>query len=86
MKSFYRRMAEEKGILMKSFTVEVDGVAHMMNVEQIIQLIEQAPEHEQEHIKFTFSQIDFHNGDLMHYIKFLAKAFIELHFNRGEIK
>lgn len=80
MKSFYRRMAEEKGIITKSFTVEVDGVAHMMNVEQIIQLIEQAPEHEQEHIKNTFSQIDLHNGDLMRYIKFLAKAFIKLHF------
>lgn len=80
MKSFFRRMAEEKGIIMKSFTVEVDGVAHMMNVEQIIQLIEQAPEHEQEHIKNTFSQIDFHNGDLMRYIKILAEVFIKLHF------
>jgi len=80
MKSFYRRMAEEKGILLDSFQVEVDGLVHMMNVEQVIQLIEVAPEHEKKHIKSTFSKIDFHNGDLMHYIKFLARTFIKLHY------
>lgn len=73
-------MAEEKGILLDSFQVEVDGLVHMMNVEQIIQLIEYAPEHEQKHIKDTFSKIDFHNGDIMDYIKFLAKAFIKMNF------
>lgn len=80
MKSFYRRMAEEKGILMDSFIVEVDGLAHMMNVDQIIHLIERAPEHEQKQIKNTFSKIDFYNGDLMDYIKFLAKAFIKTNY------
>mgnify|MGYP001352870896 CR=1 FL=1 len=80
MKSFYRRMAEEKGIITQSFEIEVDGLKHIMNVDQIIQLIEVAPEHEQRHIKNTFSQIDFHNGDLMHYIKFLAEAFIKMNY------
>lgn len=80
MKSFYRRMAEEKGIITKSFEVEVDGLKHILNVDQVIQLIEVAPPNEQKHIKDMFSKIDFHNGDLMHYIKFLAKAFIKIHF------
>lgn len=80
MKSFYRRMAEEKGIITQSFEIEVDGLKHIMNVDQIIQLIEVAPEHEQRHIKNTFLQIDFHNGDLMHYIKFLAEAFIKMNY------
>lgn len=80
MKSFYRRMAEEKGIITQSFEIEVDGLKHIMNVDQIIQLIEVAPEHEQRQIKNTFSQIDFHNGDLMHYIKFLAEAFIKMNY------
>ena len=80
MKSFYRRMAEEKGIIDRKFEIEVDGTIHFMNVENVIDLIEMAPEHEQKHIKNTFSQIDFYNGDLMHYIKFLAEAFIKLYF------
>jgi uncharacterized protein (DUF169 family) len=73
-------MAEEKGILLNSFEVEVDGIVHMMNVDQIVQLIENAPHHEQKHIKDTFSKIDFANGDLMHYIKFLATAFIKMNY------
>lgn len=80
MNSFFRRMADEKGILVNSFEIEVDGVLHMMNVEQIIQLIEQAPEHEQKKIKDIFSKIDFMNGDLMHFIKHLAKGFVKNNF------
>ena len=70
-------MAEEKGILDTHFDVQFKGMKHWMNVEQIIELIENAPQHEQEHIKNTFSQIDFSNGDLIHYIKFLAEAFLK---------
>lgn len=80
MKSFYRRMAEEKGILLDSFQIEVDGITHIMNVEQIVQLIERAPEHEQKQIKDTFSKIDFYNGDIMDYIKFLATAFVKMNY------
>lgn len=80
MKSFFRTMAEEKGILLQSFEIEVDGLMHMMNVDQIIMLIEQAPTFEQKKIKDTFSMIDFKNGDLMHYIKFLAKAFVKTNY------
>lgn len=80
MKSFYRRMAEEKGILLDPLEVEVDGLVHIMNVDQVIQLIEHAPDHERKHIKNMFSKIDFMNGDLKHYIKFLATAFIKLNY------
>ena len=77
MKSFFRRMAEEKGIINDSIMVEVDDLIHIMNVSQIIDLIEIAPEHEKAVIKDNFSKIDFMNGDLKHYIEFLAKAFIK---------
>lgn len=75
-------MAEEKGIITESFQVEVDSVLHIMNVSQVIHLIETAPTHEKKHIKDTFSKIDYHNGDLMHYIKFLAKAYIKTQFSQ----
>lgn len=81
MKSFYRRMVEEKGMINEGFRVVVDGVTHYMSVEFVIELIENASTDEQRKIKSTFSSIDFYNGDLMHYIKFLAKAFIKTHFD-----
>lgn len=80
MKSFVRTMVEEKGILENQFQVQVDGFVHFMAVENVIELIEHAPSHEQKEIKRTFSMIDFKNGDLMHYIEFLAKAFIKTNY------
>lgn len=76
-KSFYRKMAEEKGLIDIEVEVEVDGAIHFMEVENVIELIEHAPHHEQRKIKDTFSIIDFRNGDLLHYIKFLAECFIK---------
>ncbi|WP_373896341.1 hypothetical protein [Virgibacillus sp. CBA3643] len=78
--SFFRTMVEEKGIIFNSFEVEVNGMVHMMDVEQIIELIESAPDHETKEIKDKFSQIDFYNGDLMDFIKFLAKSFIKTNY------
>lgn len=78
--SFFRLMAEEKGIIDQQFSVTVDGMTHFMEVSQIIDLLEQAPGSEQATAKKTFSIIDFKNGDLMHYIKFLAEAFIKTNY------
>lgn len=80
MNSFFRTMVEEKGILNNEFEVTHNGMTHFMNVEIVIELIESAPTHEQRKIKDTFSMIDFKNGDLMHYIKFLAEAFVKMNY------
>lgn len=80
MNSFFRTMVEEKGILNNEFEVTHNGMTHFMNVEIVIELIESAPKHEQRKIKDTFSMIDFKNGDLMHYIKFLAEAFVKMNY------
>ena len=79
-KSFFRRMAEEKGLMNEEITVTFQGVTHFMTTENVIDLIEQAPKHEQDHIKKTFSQIDYLNGDLSHYIRFLGEAFIKFNY------
>lgn len=76
MASYFRTMIEEKGLLDNKIKVEVKGVTHFMEVIQIIQLIENTSNGEQKTIKDTFCKIDFQNGDLMHYITFLARAFI----------
>ena len=80
MNSFFRTMVEEKGILNNEFEVTHNGMTHFMNVEIVIELIESAPKHEQSKIKDTFSMIDFKNGDLMHYIKFLDEAFVKTNY------
>lgn len=79
-KSFYRTMLEEKKLMNKTFMVKVDGVTHIFNVERMVTVIEQASEEEQVQIKKVFSYLDFHNGDLMHYLNFLAECYVMMNY------
>lgn len=83
-KSFFRRMAEEKGLMLTSVQVVMDGVTYFFEVRHIIDLIEQAPRDVQRTIKKTFSQIDFLNGDLLRYIHFLADTYVKLVYGVGK--
>lgn len=78
--SFYRTMVEEKGLIHQEFSIENGKDVHIFDVESVITLIENAPAEEQEVIKNTFSQIDFKNGDLLDYIKYLARSYVLTHY------
>ncbi|EJS44926.1 MULTISPECIES: hypothetical protein [Bacillus] len=79
-KSFYRTMLEEKKLMHKTFMVKCDGVTHIFNVERMVALIEEAPEEEQVKVKEVFSYLDFRNGDLMHYLHFLAECYVMMNY------
>lgn len=76
-KSFFRTMMEEKELMNQVFTIGEREDLHIFEVENVIELIEATTPEEQEVIKEMFSKIDFHNGDLLHYIKFLADCFLK---------
>ena len=76
MATFFRKMSEEKDLLNEVITVEHNGFQHIVEVSFLLEVIENASESEKEQIKNTFSLIDFKNGKLMHYLKFLADAYI----------
>jgi hypothetical protein len=81
VKSFFKRMVEEKGLLDEElFIWDDNGNLHIMEVERLIALIEVAPEQEKSEIKKKFSTIDFNNGNLRHYLIFLSKAYIQTNF------
>lgn len=79
-KSFFRRMIEEKELLDEVISIEHNGYQHIVEVAYLLELIESTNEKDREHIKNTFSIIDFRNGNLMHYLKFLANAYISTNF------
>lgn len=80
--SFFRTMVEEKEMLHTSIEIEdKSGTMHFMTVENVIEAIEQTSESEQYAIEQKFRHIDFHNGDLLHFIKHLGLALAEAHRN-----
>ncbi|PEN08606.1 hypothetical protein [Bacillus pseudomycoides] len=79
-KSFYRTMLEEKNLMDEAFIVNFNDVTHIFNVERMVTLIEHTPKEEQVQIKKVFSYLDFHNGDLMHYLTFLAECYVMMNY------
>ncbi|PTY89741.1 hypothetical protein [Heyndrickxia sporothermodurans] len=80
MATFFRKMIEEKELLNEVILVEHHGFQHFIEVSFLLEIIENANEKEKVQIKNTFSVIDFKNGNLMHYLNFLAEAYISKNY------
>lgn len=66
---------EEKEINVdRAFDFEIDGTWHLMPVGVVIEYIKQVPKEEQEKIKTNFVKIDFYNGDVYHFLEYMARG------------
>lgn len=75
MRKYLETLLEEKNIDLET-SIEVMGASgiNYMTVETVVEAIAATSKYEQEKIKHTLVQIDFRNGDVMHFINHLAKA------------
>lgn len=75
---------EEKGLDLNhtyNVTHKVNGVLHMVELRVLIGYIKSASKGEKKGIKNNFVMIDFKNGDVHHFFKFLANAYVQTNFN-----
>lgn len=75
MKTWLRTFVREKGLDLEH-TFDVDGPSgfNLIPLGCLLECIEQAPKSEQDAIKMMLIRIDFRNGDVMDYFKYLCKA------------
>lgn len=68
-------ISEKDGISMET-PIEVEGQSgtNFMTVQTVVEHILIAPHKEQEAIRRTLVKIDFHNGDVLDFFNYLAKA------------
>ncbi len=68
-------LLSEKGIDPDD-TIEVDGASgwNLMPISAVIDAIKATSKSERDQIKTMLVRIDFHNGDVKHYIQHLAQA------------
>lgn len=67
----------EKGIdVEQMIKIEKDNTIHFFDLRIIINSIKSTTKFEQATIKNTLITIDFKNGDVIHYFKYLAQALI----------
>lgn len=80
-KSFYRKMVEEKGLIDTPLEIiSKEKEKHYMTVETVIEFIENSPKNIQDKIRNTMSLIDFKDGDLMHYMEYIAQGMVDFYY------
>jgi len=75
MKNYLNNLLDEKRID-RDMDLSIEGPSglNIMPLQMVIDAIIGAPKHEQKGIRNTLVKIDFHNGDVMHFINHLAQA------------
>ena len=66
----------EKEIPFESWEIKKDGTTHFIDNEVVIESIKKTIGKEQQTVCDTLRKIDFHNGDVNHYLNHLAKGLV----------
>ena len=72
---------EEKEIRYESWEIEAKDETHFIDTDYVIESIKAAPAQEQDQIANTLRKIDFANGNVNHFLKFLAEALVKNYYN-----
>jgi len=74
--NYFERFFEEKNLSEQTYDIEHDGTLHMVESEFVIDLIKQTKGDEAKKIAQTLTEIDFHNADVHHFLKHMAKGYV----------
>ena len=77
---YFELFFEEKEINYEMYEIEHEGEMHLIDTDFVIECIKEAPAREQEQIANTLRKIDFANGNVNHFLKFLAEAFVKTQY------
>jgi len=87
MKKMLQRYFKEKSLKNEEWIIKkanIFGYIDSKTVQKII--VEELPEDQQQQIWYIIQQIDYHNGDVNHFLHHIANGLAETHshlFNRG---
>ena len=71
---------EEKQIPFQQFEIEHNDETHILDNEFVIDLIKGTTGSEREGIKKILAQIDYHDGDVNHFLRHMAEGFIKTNY------
>lgn len=74
--SYIETLLKGKNISTETLLLEEEGHINL-TIEMLIEFIYSMPAKLIEEVESTFRMIDFKNGDVMHYVTFLAKGMVE---------
>lgn len=75
--TYLRTFFEEKNLPLVNWEIEGRDGTNFISNEVVIEHIHAAPLHEQKAIADVIRKIDFHNGDVNHFLRHLAGALVK---------
>ena len=76
--TYINRFFEEKVIPFQLFTIEdKTGMTHFIDTDVVIESIKNTSNSEQTKIANVLRQIDYKNGSIVHFLKFLAHGLVK---------
>lgn len=83
-KTYLQTFFEEKQIAFTAFEIkDKNHTTHFINTDVVIEFIMASPQHEQEQIASILRKIDFKNGSVLHFLKYLAHGLV-LNFSKEQ--
>ena len=76
LKAFF----EEKEITFEQWEIYHNDQLHLIDTDVVIEAIHNAPTSEQDQVANVLRKIDFVNGNVNHFLKHLAEAFIKTQY------
>ena len=77
---YFELFFEEKEINYEMYEIEHEGEMHLIDTDFVIECIKEYWQGKQEQIANTLRKIDFANGNVNHFLKFLAEAFVKTQY------
>lgn len=79
-KTWFKTFLEEKNAPTVSwFLLDKEGTSHFIDTDVVIEFVKGCDQETQKKIKSDLVMIDFKNGDINHYFKFLAQGIVNLY-------
>lgn len=75
MRTYLTNLIEEKGKSLDTYII-IEGHIGLV-YENLVEFLEGCPEAIQHQVRTTLVKIDFQNGDVFHYLDFLAKGMLK---------
>lgn len=70
----------EKDLINKYLNIEHCGQTHIIDIPFMIEFLSTLPEEQQMIIKHNFCMIDFQDGEVMHFMDYLARGYLDVTF------
>lgn len=78
--TYFNRFFSEKNLGSRTYEIEHNGQLHLVDSEVVIEAICGTTGREKAQIESTLQKIDFHNGDVHHFLEHLARGLVASRF------